>query len=329
LDSTRTFPIEQSCIPKISVSSLQLIEDTDGLFYGSTSLGGTSNGGTVFSLDAGLKPFVSFAPPFSSGKVSGTVSILGQGFSLTSTVSFNGTPAIPIVKSGTFLTAAVPSRATTGFVTVTNSNVPLKSNKKFRVIRQITGLNPTRDHHGCEPKADLASRNWREGSRLYCDFGHGANRNRARRGEDSKVHDHDSAWSCDKRNKSYCQLAGILSQATALSSEKSLPLRKRFQSKRNQFKPRAGSCLQIVTIETVVIAQAHFPVRTSALYQRARKSSFRNILPLSHLCGIICEHKHPVAQTNPNRLNILALWYAGYFHSPTPRPSPFLFGDGV
>jgi hypothetical protein len=38
------------------------------------------------------------------------------------------------VVSGTYLTAKVPSGATTGFVTVTTPKGKLTSNKKFRVL---------------------------------------------------------------------------------------------------------------------------------------------------------------------------------------------------
>ena len=40
-----------------------LVQDTNSKFYGLTNHGGTSNVGTIFSLDAGLKPFVSLLPP--------------------------------------------------------------------------------------------------------------------------------------------------------------------------------------------------------------------------------------------------------------------------
>lgn len=120
-----------------------LIQDTNGKFYGSANLGGTAGAGTVFSLDAGLGQFVSFLPPFSSGKVGSIIQILGQGFTPSSTVSFNGTPATATVRASTYLTAAVPSGATTGFVTVTTSGVRLTSNKKFRIIPQITSISPT------------------------------------------------------------------------------------------------------------------------------------------------------------------------------------------
>jgi hypothetical protein len=62
-----------------------------------------------------------------------TIQILGQGLTGTSTVSFSGRAASFIVKSDTFLTATVPSGATTGFVTVTTPGGTLTSNKQFRV----------------------------------------------------------------------------------------------------------------------------------------------------------------------------------------------------
>jgi len=111
-----------------------VIQGTDGNFYGSTNLGGTSNLGTLFRLDTELRPFVIFLPPLSSGKVGSVIQIIGQGFTSSSTVSFNGTPATVTVKSSSYLTAVVPTGASTGFVTVTTSGVTLKSNRKFRVI---------------------------------------------------------------------------------------------------------------------------------------------------------------------------------------------------
>jgi hypothetical protein len=67
------------------------------------------------------------------GKVGQTRGILGQGFTGTTSVSFNGIPAIFTVVRDTFLTATVPSGATTGFVTVTTPSGTLTSNQKFRV----------------------------------------------------------------------------------------------------------------------------------------------------------------------------------------------------
>jgi len=55
----------------------------------------------------GLGPFVSLVS--TSGKVGKTVEVLGQGFTGTTAVSFNGTPATFKVVSATFLKATVPS----------------------------------------------------------------------------------------------------------------------------------------------------------------------------------------------------------------------------
>jgi hypothetical protein len=87
--------------------------------------------------------------------------------------------------------------------------------------------------------------------------------------------------------------------------------------------------LQIVTIEIVVIAQAHFSVGASAVHQRSRKSLFLNILPLSLLFGIFCEHKNPASSINPNELNILAKWYTRIYSCSNPFAVTIPFGDGV
>jgi uncharacterized repeat protein (TIGR03803 family) len=121
--------------------SVTLVQHTNGKIYGVAFLGGTHGQGTFFSLNASLPPFVSLLPY--SGKVGGTIEFLGQGFTSTSTVSFNGTVVKPTSLTGTFLMAPVPSGATTGFVTVTTSSGTLKSNKIFRVIPQITSFMPT------------------------------------------------------------------------------------------------------------------------------------------------------------------------------------------
>jgi uncharacterized repeat protein (TIGR03803 family) len=125
------------------------LQNTNGIIYGDTDLGGTGNVspctagncGVFYRLNAGLKAFVNLLPY--SGKVGNIIEVLGQGFTSTSTVSFNGTVAIPTVASSTYLTAAVPNGATTGFLKVTTSGGTLTSNKKFRVTPQITGFTPT------------------------------------------------------------------------------------------------------------------------------------------------------------------------------------------
>jgi len=109
------------------------IQHTNGILYGDTLLGGDiNNTGVFYSLNLGLKPFVSLLP--TSGNVSATVEILGQGFTGTKAVSFNGTAAAKFtVVSNTYMTAVVPTGATTGLVTVTTPNGTLQSNKNFSV----------------------------------------------------------------------------------------------------------------------------------------------------------------------------------------------------
>jgi uncharacterized repeat protein (TIGR03803 family) len=118
-----------------------LVQATDGTLYGTTAYGGAHYNGTVFSLSVGLGSFVE--PVTHSGTVGNSIEFLGQGFTSSTTVSFNGKAAIRKVVSGTYLTATVPNDATTGFVTVTTSEGTLKSNKIFRVIPQVTSFSPT------------------------------------------------------------------------------------------------------------------------------------------------------------------------------------------
>jgi uncharacterized protein (TIGR03437 family) len=81
----------------------------------------------------GLGPFVAFVRPY--GKVGQTGGILGQGFTGTTSVSLNGTPASFTVVSDTFIKATVPPGATTGFVTVVTPTGTLTSNVPFRVLQ--------------------------------------------------------------------------------------------------------------------------------------------------------------------------------------------------
>jgi uncharacterized repeat protein (TIGR03803 family) len=126
-------------------------QHTSGVVYGDTQVGGTGNVnpcttgtcGVFYSWkNASLPAFVSLVNY--SGKVGKTIEFLGQGFVKgKTTISFNGTAGKPTVVSSTYLTAPVPSGATTGSVTVTTSGVSLISNKVFRVTPQILSFSPT------------------------------------------------------------------------------------------------------------------------------------------------------------------------------------------
>jgi len=116
------------------------MQHTNGKLYGLMQAGGRYNHGVVYSLDLGLDPFVRLVS--TSAKVGIPVGVLGQGFTGTTDVSFNGIPATFKVWSDTFLKATVPSGATTGPVTVTAPTGTLTSNHEFRVHSVILAVTP-------------------------------------------------------------------------------------------------------------------------------------------------------------------------------------------
>jgi uncharacterized repeat protein (TIGR03803 family) len=118
-----------------------LVLHTNGKLYGNSS-GNSLGGGVFYSFDVGLKSFAGLLTWM--GKTGKTVEMIGQGFTGTTKVSFDGTAAATFkVVSDTYLTATLPAGATTGFVTVTTPTAALKSNRKFLVTPSITSLTPT------------------------------------------------------------------------------------------------------------------------------------------------------------------------------------------
>jgi uncharacterized repeat protein (TIGR03803 family) len=107
-----------------------LTQSTNGAFYGTTYESDAA--GTVFSLDTGLSPFVTFVR--AAGRVGQTGPILGQGLAGTTSITINGIPATFSVVSDTFIRATVPIGATTGYVTVSTPTGILTSNVPFHVI---------------------------------------------------------------------------------------------------------------------------------------------------------------------------------------------------
>jgi uncharacterized repeat protein (TIGR03803 family) len=105
-----------------------LVQGTGGSFWGLTDFGS----GTVFKFAAGLGPFVETIPR--SRKVGGTVTVLGNSLTDSTSVSFNGTAAAFTVVSGSEITATVPTDATTGKVKVVTTHGTLVSNVPFTVI---------------------------------------------------------------------------------------------------------------------------------------------------------------------------------------------------
>jgi uncharacterized repeat protein (TIGR03803 family) len=132
----------------------ELIQETNGTFYGTASSGGATsypcddatNGGTapgcgtVFSLSTGLGPFVQPRPTI--GKVGSKIVLLGNDLTGSTAVSFDGTPATFKVVSGTEITATVPNGVTTGPIQVTTLGSTFNSNGPFWVTPQLKSFSP-------------------------------------------------------------------------------------------------------------------------------------------------------------------------------------------
>lgn len=108
-----------------------LLQGTDGRLYGAAYMGGVSNDGTIFRLALGLGPFVRTTPV--AGAVGSRVTILGNDLLGTKAVTFNGVPASFEIGSNTYVSATVPTGATTGRVQVSTPARSLSSDIPFRV----------------------------------------------------------------------------------------------------------------------------------------------------------------------------------------------------
>ncbi len=101
-----------------------LIQNTNGLVYGTTASGGPTScspcQGVFFSVATGDAPFVNLEPTQKTGLVGASIGMFGQGFSSASVVKFGGVASTSVTLSGTtYLKAKVPAGALTGAVTVT------------------------------------------------------------------------------------------------------------------------------------------------------------------------------------------------------------------
>lgn len=113
-----------------------VVQGTDGKFYGTTYEGGssgTSNRGTVYSLEAGLGPFVETIPR--AGNVGAAITILGTDLAGATSVSFNGTQAPFTVVSSTEITTTVPDGATSGKIRVTTPSGTLDTRVSFPLLQ--------------------------------------------------------------------------------------------------------------------------------------------------------------------------------------------------
>ena len=117
------------------------MQHTNGKIYGLADRGGAHNGGVIYSLDVGIKPFVRLASPDATvGKI---IQIVGNGLKSATSVTFGATPATFTAYSQTYVSAVVPANAVAGFVTVITPAVTFISSRKFEVIPTITNTSPT------------------------------------------------------------------------------------------------------------------------------------------------------------------------------------------
>ena len=130
--------------------SSTLIQNTNGLLYGTTPGGGNPAScpsgcqGTFFSVATGDAPFVSLEPTQKTGFVGARAGMFGQGFSGASVVKFGGVAAKSVTLSGsTYLTAVVPAGAHTGAVTVTTGTTTRTSPQTYKVKPKITNFTPS------------------------------------------------------------------------------------------------------------------------------------------------------------------------------------------
>ena len=88
----------------------------------------------MYSLDMGLGPFIALVRY--TGRIGQPVQILGQGLSGSTAVTVNGVAATTFkVVSNTYMTAVVPTGATTGPVIVTTPTGMLTSNHNLRIVQ--------------------------------------------------------------------------------------------------------------------------------------------------------------------------------------------------
>jgi uncharacterized repeat protein (TIGR03803 family) len=108
------------------------MQHTNGKFYGVTTYGGRYSEGALYSLSMGLGPFIALVRY--TGRVGQPLQILGQGLTGSTAITINGAAVSNFkVVSDTFMTATIPSAATTGPVVVTTPNGTLTSNHALRI----------------------------------------------------------------------------------------------------------------------------------------------------------------------------------------------------
>jgi uncharacterized repeat protein (TIGR03803 family) len=130
-----------------SAPKVALFQNTNGILYGDTFQGGTDGAGVLYSLNISAAEFAKLQTL--SGKVGSTVSILGQGFTGSTAVSFGGVNATKFtVVSDNYVTANVPTGGKTGTVTVVRPGGILSSLQRFKVTPTVASFSPLSDPIG-------------------------------------------------------------------------------------------------------------------------------------------------------------------------------------
>jgi uncharacterized repeat protein (TIGR03803 family) len=110
---------------------INLMQDTNGTFYGTATPLDSSTPPVVFSLSNGLGPFITTVPQMRG--TGAKVLILGQGLTGSTSVTFNGVAAEFTVNSDTEITATVPAGATKGIVQVVTPSGTLSTTVLFYI----------------------------------------------------------------------------------------------------------------------------------------------------------------------------------------------------
>jgi len=110
-----------------------LMQHTNGKFYGTAAFGGQGYG-TIYSLDMGLGPFIALVRY--TGRIGQAVQILGQGLTGSTAVTINGVASTSFkVVTDRYMTAVIPTGATTGPVVVTTTAGTLTSNHNLQIVQ--------------------------------------------------------------------------------------------------------------------------------------------------------------------------------------------------
>jgi uncharacterized repeat protein (TIGR03803 family) len=113
------------------INGINLMQDTNGTFYGTITPYNDNNSPQVFSLSTGLGPFITTVPQMRG--TGSKVLILGQGLTGTTSVTFNGVVAEFTVDSDTEITATVAAGATKGIVKVVTPGGTLSTTVVFYI----------------------------------------------------------------------------------------------------------------------------------------------------------------------------------------------------